>query len=91
MDPPVPANLDSWQTGSRKNAIEIELNESLRRRREELRGKIDALGVAETGDATSEEALETRTRELRHLDAEINTLTKRSQGPIQPCFLLQSD
>lgn len=67
------------ETGSRKNAIEIELNESLRRRREELRGKIDALGVAETGDATSEEALETRTRELRHLDAEINTLTKRSQ------------
>ncbi|KAL6310468.1 structural maintenance of chromosome protein 3 [Sparassis latifolia] len=65
--------------GSSKNAIEIELNESLRRRREELRGKIEALGEAEAGDATSEEALEARNRELKALINSIESLTKRSQ------------
>lgn len=68
------------QFGSRKSHLEIELNESLRRRRDELRGKIEALGVAETGDATSEQALEARARELRNLNAEITALTKKTQG-----------
>ncbi|KAH9935363.1 RecF/RecN/SMC protein [Fomitopsis serialis] len=59
------------ELGSRKNGIEIELNEGLRRRRDELQRKIDALGEVEAGDASSEEALEARTRELRELNRDI--------------------
>ncbi|KAH9831249.1 structural maintenance of chromosome protein 3 [Rhodofomes roseus] len=66
------------ELGSRKNGIEIELNESLRRRRDGLQRKIDALGEVEAGDASSEEALEARTRELRELNRDIEDATKRS-------------
>ncbi|KAI0930349.1 hypothetical protein AcW1_009066 [Taiwanofungus camphoratus] len=65
--------------GSRKNVIEIELNESLRRRREELRGKVEALSEVGVDNASSDDALEARTRELRALKNTIETLTKRSQ------------
>ncbi|EMD37508.1 hypothetical protein CERSUDRAFT_114149 [Gelatoporia subvermispora B] len=64
--------------GRRKNVLEIELNESLRRRREELRGKIENLGVAEVGDESSEEALEARKRELKALNQTIESLQKKS-------------
>ncbi|PSS37846.1 hypothetical protein PHLCEN_2v314 [Hermanssonia centrifuga] len=47
--------------------IEIELNESLRRRRDELRGKIETLSAAEAGDASAADELENRTRELKAL------------------------
>ena len=60
--------------------LEIELNESLRRRREEIRGKIEALGEAEAGDASSADDLDARTRELRALNSSIETLTKKSHG-----------
>lgn len=68
------------QLGSRKNALEIELNESLRRRRDELQRKIDALGEVEAGDASSDETLEVRQRELRQLRNDIEDATKRSNG-----------
>ena len=68
------------QLASRKNGIEIELNESLRRRRTELQTKIDQLGEAEAGDASSDEALAARTRELKALNTSIETLRKKSQG-----------
>ncbi|KZT00849.1 structural maintenance of chromosome protein 3 [Laetiporus sulphureus 93-53] len=67
------------EVGSRKNMLEIELNESLRRRREELHEKIDSLGTAEVGDASSEETLEARSRDLRSLNANISSLTKKLQ------------
>ncbi|CAL1707049.1 unnamed protein product [Somion occarium] len=63
--------------GSRKNLLEIELNENLRRRREELRGKIEALGESEAGDASSAEELEARVRELKNLNNTIEALTKK--------------
>ncbi|KZT71044.1 RecF/RecN/SMC protein [Daedalea quercina L-15889] len=66
------------ELGSRKNSLEIELNEGLRRRRDELQRKIDALGEAEAGDASSEEALDARERELRELNRDIEDATKRS-------------
>ncbi|KAJ7905296.1 structural maintenance of chromosome protein 3 [Mycena olivaceomarginata] len=63
----------------KKNAIEIELNERLRRRRDELKLKIDELG--QPGDDTSSaDDLESRTRELRTLNKSIQTLTKKTQG-----------
>jgi structural maintenance of chromosome 3 (chondroitin sulfate proteoglycan 6) len=60
--------------------IEIELNERLRRRREELRLKIDALALAEGDEAASADDLEARTRELKTLNNSIQALTKKSQG-----------
>ena len=64
--------------------LEIELNESLRRKREELRSKIEMLGEAEEGDASAAENLEARNRELRSLNSSIDTLQKRNQGV---CYL----
>ncbi|KAK7015032.1 structural maintenance of chromosomes protein, partial [Favolaschia claudopus] len=61
----------------KKNAIEIELNERLRRRRDELKLKIDEL--AQPGDeASSADDLESRTRELKALNNSIKTLTAKS-------------
>lgn len=62
--------------------IEIELNESLRRRREELRGKIETLGESEAGDASAGEELETRSRELKALNNSIESLTRKSAGTL---------
>ncbi|TFY79932.1 hypothetical protein EWM64_g4080, partial [Hericium alpestre] len=67
------------QLGSRKNLIQIELNESLRRRQEELRAKLDALGEPMAGDANATDDLEARTRELRALNTSIESQTKRVQ------------
>lgn len=62
--------------------IEIELNESLRRRREELRGKIESLGEAEVGDASAAESLEARNRELKALNNSIEALNKKIHGKL---------
>ncbi|KAG6840817.1 hypothetical protein C0991_004108 [Blastosporella zonata] len=67
-----------------KNQVEIELNERLRRRREELQGRIEALGDPEDGDVTSADALEAKTRELKSLNKSIATLTTKTQGKFQP-------
>ncbi|KIK63824.1 hypothetical protein GYMLUDRAFT_40909 [Collybiopsis luxurians FD-317 M1] len=65
---------------SRKNAIEIELNERLRRRREELRLKIDLLAEPEGEAGGSADNLEARLKELESLDSSIATLTRKTQG-----------
>ncbi|KAA1469211.1 RecF/RecN/SMC protein [Dentipellis sp. KUC8613] len=65
--------------GSQKNLIQIELNESLRRRRDELRSKLDALGEPAAGDANAADDLEARTRELRTLNTSIESQTRRVQ------------
>ncbi|KAH9001993.1 structural maintenance of chromosome protein 3 [Lactarius hatsudake] len=62
-----------------KNIIQIELNESLRRRRDELRSQIEGLGVAEAGDASAAEDLTVRTHEMSSINNAINTLTKKVQ------------
>lgn len=64
--------------------LEIELNESLRRRREELKTKIETLGEAEAGDASAVEELEKKERELKALTKSIETYTKKASG--EPCF-----
>ncbi|GLB45508.1 putative structural maintenance of [Lyophyllum shimeji] len=63
-----------------KNQIEIELNERLRRRREELQSKIEALGDPEGGDASSADTLEAKARELRALNKAITTLTNKAEA-----------
>ncbi|KAF9220475.1 RecF/RecN/SMC protein [Gyrodon lividus] len=63
----------------RKNLLEIELNESLRRRQRELQVKLEAIGEAESGNGTSAESLDARKRELRSLGTSIAAATKRSQ------------
>ncbi|KAF5351584.1 hypothetical protein D9758_007209 [Tetrapyrgos nigripes] len=63
----------------KKSAIEIELNERLRRRREELRLKIDALALAEGDEVASADDLEARTRELKTLNNSVKALTKKTQ------------
>ena len=63
-----------------KNIIQIELNESLRRRRDELRSQIEGLGVPEVGDASAADDLKVRTHEMSSINNAINTLTKKAQG-----------
>lgn len=67
------------ELGKQKNMLEIELNESLRRRRNELNAKIDSLGEAESGDSSAAEELEKKRRELDALNKSIDTMTKRAQ------------
>ncbi|KAF5391874.1 hypothetical protein D9757_001633 [Collybiopsis confluens] len=65
---------------SKKNAIEIELNERLRRRREELRLKIDLLAEPGAEASSSADDLEARMKELESLDASVVSLTRKTQG-----------
>ena len=60
--------------------MEIELNESLRRRQRELQVKLESLGDAASGNDTSAESLDARKRELRSLGTSIAAATKRSHG-----------
>lgn len=60
--------------------LEIELKESLRRRHEELKNKIEKLGEAEAGDASAVEELDSRNRELKALSTAIEGLQKKVQG-----------
>ncbi|KAJ7489905.1 structural maintenance of chromosome protein 3 [Mycena galericulata] len=75
----------------KKNAIEIELNERLRRRRDELKSKLDELGEPGDGDSPSADDLETRARELRTLNKSIQTLTKKTQGMEEEIEELQAE
>ena len=68
--------------------LEIELNESLRRRRNELNAKIDSLGEAESGDSSAIEELEKKRRELDALNKSIESLTKKIQG--EPVMAMSS-
>ncbi|TFY63618.1 hypothetical protein EVG20_g6252 [Dentipellis fragilis] len=67
------------ELGSQKNLIQIELNESLRRRRDELRSKLDALGEPAAGDANAADDLEARMRELKVLNTSIESQSRRVQ------------
>ncbi|TFK63131.1 structural maintenance of chromosome protein 3 [Pluteus cervinus] len=63
----------------RKNAVEIELNERLRRRKEELKHKLESLAEGEDLDATVDD-LDAKTRELRGLNSSVQSLTKKAQA-----------
>jgi structural maintenance of chromosome 3 (chondroitin sulfate proteoglycan 6) len=78
------------QLDSRKNSLEIELNESLRRRRIELQTKIETLGEAENGESSAAEDLDSRIRELKALNSSIQTLMKKSHGQTPQSALVSS-
>jgi structural maintenance of chromosome 3 (chondroitin sulfate proteoglycan 6) len=66
-----------------KDLLEIELNENLRRRREELRARLDTLdtsGGQDDQNATGGEDLEARKKELKKLDKQIHGLNRRLDG-----------
>ncbi|KAF5360848.1 hypothetical protein D9756_004551 [Leucocoprinus leucothites] len=65
------------QVESQKNAIEIELKESLRRREEDIQAKLEGLGDPADDGTTTADDLESRTRELRALNSSIEALTRR--------------
>ncbi|PPR05869.1 hypothetical protein CVT24_006623 [Panaeolus cyanescens] len=63
----------------RKNMIEIELKERLRRRKEEIKFKLDAMEEREV-DSSSTDDLESRMRELKALNQSIASLNKKIAG-----------
>lgn len=73
-------NFDCVQLESKKNAIEIELNERLLRRREEIQTRIDLLAEPEASDTADD--LEARLKELESLDHAITAWTRRSQSKL---------
>ena len=52
----------------------------MRRRRRELQAKIETLGEAENGEASTANDLDSRTRELKSINSSIQSLTKKAQG-----------
>lgn len=73
------------QLASRKDLLTIELNENLRRRREDIRARIDALDSAAAGQdaqigAGGAEELKGRKNELKKLDKQIDSLNGRLGG-----------
>ncbi|KAJ8521043.1 hypothetical protein ONZ45_g2219 [Pleurotus djamor] len=68
------------QLEGQKNAIEIELNERLRRMKSDLQAKLEAFGETDTGDVASTGDLDSRRRELRSLNNSIQTLTRKTQS-----------
>lgn len=72
---------------SKKNHLEIDLNENLRRRREELRGKIEAFeGIAPHDGGNPD--LESRKTELSNLKKLVEELTAKIDGESQPDLFL---
>ncbi|KAG8990253.1 Structural maintenance of chromosomes protein 3 [Tulasnella sp. JGI-2019a] len=66
------------ELASRKSLLDIELNESLRRRREELRGKIENLSSSDGADTDANgDDLKTRQRELVGLNSRIEELEEQ--------------
>lgn len=61
--------------------LEIELNERLRRRREELRGKIESYELAGPQNDQNED-VEARKQELNRLERSIDELTEKLDGTL---------
>lgn len=76
-------NLDLRLIGKyhrRKSLLEIELNENLRRKRNELEGRIEMLLDAPLGENEDATNIDTKTRELDALNASIDRLRRELQG-----------
>lgn len=67
------------QLESCKNLLEIELDEKLRRRRDELRGKIDTFSTSGQQQSTVED-IDGRKAELKQLRKQIDDLTAKLDG-----------
>lgn len=60
--------------------LDIELNENLRRKRNEIEGMLESLDDAPLGDSSDATSLETRIRELKALQDSVERLGKELQG-----------
>jgi structural maintenance of chromosome 3 (chondroitin sulfate proteoglycan 6) len=78
-------SLRARQITSRKNGLEIELNESLRRRRDALRTQIDSIGDAVASESLRMDDVDTRKREQSSLKRAIADLEKLIAGT-HPCL-----
>jgi len=82
----------SSQLATKKNVLEIELNEDLRRRREELRARLDSLDTAgasaDDGDEDDGSAanLEVKKKQLAKLRKQVEVLNRRVEGPCPSSF-----
>jgi structural maintenance of chromosome 3 (chondroitin sulfate proteoglycan 6) len=63
--------------------LEIELNENLRRKRNELEGKIEMLVDAPLGGDSDAMDIDARVRELEALESSIERLANELQGAAQ--------
>jgi hypothetical protein len=72
--------------------LEVELNESLRRKQNDLRQRIETLSVSRSGGGveTAHQDLDKKKRELRVLANSIETATKRNRGQLNIPFHLPS-
>lgn len=68
------------QLTSRKNALEIELNESLRRRRETLSNQLDSFGDLDNNESVRVDDLDAQTREAASLRRSIEDLKTSIEG-----------
>jgi structural maintenance of chromosome 3 (chondroitin sulfate proteoglycan 6) len=63
-----------------KTMLEIELDENLRRKRNEIEGMLETLDDVPLGDASDAASMETRARELKALQASVERLSNELQG-----------
>lgn len=65
---------------TKKRMLEIELNESLKRREEELQSKIESIVTAGSDSSVNLDDLDARVRELNQLENSIADLRKKMNG-----------
>jgi len=70
--------------------LDVELNENLRRKRNELEGMLETLDDAPLGGASDASSMEVHARELKTLEASIGKLSKELQGEDQWLIMLAS-
>jgi len=63
--------------------LDIELNENLRRKRNELEGMLESLDDAPLGDSSDTTTLEARVREMKALQDSVERLANELQGMAQ--------
>lgn len=68
------------QIADRKNTLEMELNESLRRRRDEIRGKLESLSNPGRDNSSALGDFGARQRELKLLQVSIDDLGEKITG-----------
>lgn len=82
----VPDPATPTQLATKKNVLEIELNEDLRRRREELRARLDSLDTAGAGaddgddDDGTTANVEAKKKQLAKLRKQVEALNTRVEG-----------
>ncbi|KAK7035420.1 Structural maintenance of chromosomes protein 3 [Paramarasmius palmivorus] len=76
---------------SKKSSIEIELNERLRRRKEEILNKLDSASGSQDDDEEGSGGLEDKQRQLETLNNSINSLNKKIAATERQSATLQTE